>query len=43
MYSVYGTAQEITDWGKRVFNGPDGIAEASREATIYGNACATGW
>ncbi|QPI54600.1 cellulase family glycosylhydrolase [Streptomyces malaysiensis subsp. malaysiensis] len=26
----------LTDWGKRVFNGPNGIAETSREATVYG-------
>ncbi|MGS2585893.1 cellulase family glycosylhydrolase [Streptomyces hebeiensis] len=26
----------LTDWGKRVINGPDGIAETSREATVYG-------
>ncbi|MBI0293867.1 cellulase family glycosylhydrolase [Streptomyces sp. PRKS01-29] len=26
----------LTDWGKRVFKGADGIAETSREATVYG-------
>ncbi|MEU1787364.1 cellulase family glycosylhydrolase [Streptomyces sparsogenes] len=26
----------LTDWGKRVVNGPDGIAATSREATVYG-------
>ncbi|MER7787127.1 cellulase family glycosylhydrolase [Streptomyces sp. NPDC097640] len=27
---------KLTDWGKRVFNGPNGIAETSREATVFG-------
>ncbi|MDX3233070.1 cellulase family glycosylhydrolase [Streptomyces sp. ME19-01-6] len=27
---------KLTDWGKRIFNGPNGIAETSREATVYG-------
>lgn len=26
----------LTDWGNRIFNGPDGIAETSVEATVYG-------
>ncbi|MGW7755988.1 cellulase family glycosylhydrolase [Streptomyces violaceusniger] len=33
---------KLTDWGKRVFNGPDGIAETSREATIYGGGSDAG-
>ncbi|MEU9795699.1 cellulase family glycosylhydrolase [Streptomyces sparsogenes] len=37
----------LTDWGKRVFNGPDGIAATSREATVYGGgsgaACSVGY
>ncbi|MES4905868.1 MULTISPECIES: cellulase family glycosylhydrolase [unclassified Streptomyces] len=27
---------KLTDWGKRVFNGANGIAQTSREATVYG-------
>ncbi|MGY0056351.1 cellulase family glycosylhydrolase [Streptomyces sp. LZ34] len=26
---------KLTDWGKRVFNGANGIAQTSREATVY--------
>ncbi|NJQ06520.1 cellulase family glycosylhydrolase [Streptomyces lonarensis] len=25
----------LTEWGERLFNGPNGIAETSREATVY--------
>ncbi|WP_044582373.1 cellulase family glycosylhydrolase [Streptomyces iranensis] len=32
----------LTDWGKRVFDGPDGIAETSREATVYGGGSGSG-
>jgi mannan endo-1,4-beta-mannosidase len=28
-------ANQITEWGKRIFNGTDGIGETSQEATIY--------
>ncbi|MHC5908255.1 cellulase family glycosylhydrolase [Streptomyces sp. S6] len=29
-------AKNLSSWGKRVFNGPDGIAGTSKEATIFG-------
>ncbi|WP_345599873.1 glycoside hydrolase family 5 protein, partial [Thermocatellispora tengchongensis] len=29
-------ASRLTSWGERIFNGADGIASTSREATIYG-------
>ncbi|GAB2442681.1 hypothetical protein GCM10027187_00440 [Streptosporangium sandarakinum] len=28
---------DLTSWGQRLFNGANGIAQTSREATIYGN------
>ncbi|WP_346742667.1 cellulase family glycosylhydrolase [Spongiactinospora sp. TRM90649] len=28
-------AGRLTDWGRRIFKGPDGIAETAREATVY--------
>jgi mannan endo-1,4-beta-mannosidase len=28
----------LTAWGERIFNGPDGIVETARTATIYGDA-----
>ncbi|GAA1895497.1 cellulase family glycosylhydrolase [Streptomyces sodiiphilus] len=27
----------LTDWGRRIFHGPDGIGDTSREATVYGS------
>ncbi|WP_405771806.1 cellulase family glycosylhydrolase [Streptomyces sp. NBC_01538] len=28
--------KQLSAWGRRVFNGPNGIAQTSREATVYG-------
>ncbi|NJP67688.1 cellulase family glycosylhydrolase [Streptomyces spiramenti] len=28
-------SDSLTEWGERLFNGPDGIAETSREATVF--------
>jgi mannan endo-1,4-beta-mannosidase len=27
---------QLTSWGERIFNGPDGIRQTSREATVFG-------
>ncbi|MER5629714.1 cellulase family glycosylhydrolase [Streptomyces nitrosporeus] len=29
---------QMTSWGERIFNGPNGIAETSREATVFGGS-----
>ncbi|WP_227870317.1 cellulase family glycosylhydrolase [Streptomyces otsuchiensis] len=31
-------ASALTEWGERIFNGPDGIAETAREATVFGGS-----
>ena len=29
------TADRLTTWGQRIFNGPNGIARTAEEASVY--------